>query len=207
MSIQKIFDAVLEFEEDAIAELVKAEIATGTDLKEILEQGLIGAMDEVGKLFSAGELYVPEMLMAAETMKAGLEEIKPLLKGDEAKSKGIFIIGTVKGDLHDIGKNLCAMMVEGAGYDVIDVGMDSEPEVFLEKIKETGATVIGLSALLTTTMPAMEETIKKIREAGLDTKVIVGGAPVSREYAEKIGADGYGIDAPTCVELVKQFMA
>jgi 5-methyltetrahydrofolate--homocysteine methyltransferase len=207
MSIKDIFDAVLDFEEDVVVEAVKAEIESGTNLNDILEQGLIAAMDEVGKQFAAGDLYVPEMLMAAEAMKAGLEQVKPLLKGKAAESKGIFIIGTVKGDLHDIGKNLCAMMVEGAGYDVVDLGIDVEPAVFLEKIKETGATVIALSALLTTTMPAMAETIKILRSAGLDTKVLVGGAPVSQEYADKIGADGYSDDAPGCVGLVKKFMA
>jgi 5-methyltetrahydrofolate--homocysteine methyltransferase len=207
MSIKKIFDAVLDFEEDDVVEAVKAEIDAGTDVTDILEQGLIGAMDEVGKLFAAGDLYVPEMLMAAEAMKAGLEIVKPLLKGASAASKGIFLIGTVKGDLHDIGKNLCTMMVEGAGYDVVDLGIDVEPEVFVAKIKETGAAVVGLSALLTTTMPAMQVTIKKVKEAGLNTKVIVGGAPVSKEYASKIGADGYGANGPECVNLVKQLMA
>lgn len=207
MSIQKIFDAVLEFEDERVVELVKAEIAAGTDLNEILEQGLIAAMDEVGSQFATGELFVPEMLAAAEAMKAGLDEIKPLLKDGEGSDKGTFIIGTVKGDLHDIGKNLCAMMVEGAGFNVIDLGIDTEAEVFVEKIKETGASVVGLSALLTTTMPAMAETIQKIREEGLDTKILVGGAPVSQEYADRIGADGFSEDAPGCVELVKKFMS
>lgn len=205
MSIEKIFDAVLEFEEEEVVDLVKSEIAAGTDLKEILEKGLIAAMDEVGRQFATGDLYVPEMLMAAESMKAGLDQIKPLLKEGAAENKGTFLIGTVKGDLHDIGKNLCAMMVEGAGYDVVDLGMDVDPEVFVEKIKETGATIVGLSALLTTTMPAMDHTIKAIKEAGLDTKILVGGAPVSQEYADRIGADGYSTDAPGCVQLVKKF--
>lgn len=206
MSIKNVFDAVLDLDEEVVVEAVKAEIEAGTNVNDVLEQGLIAAMDEVGKRFSEGDLFVPEMLMAAEAMKAGLEEVKPLLKGEAAQSKGIFIIGTVKGDLHDIGKNLCAMMVEGAGYDVIDLGIDVEPEVFVERIKETGAPVIALSALLTTTMPAMAETIEKVRAAGLDTKVLVGGAPVSQEYADKIGANGYSDDAPGCVELVKKFM-
>lgn len=206
MSIQKIFDAVLEFEDEEVVELVKAEVSAGTDLKAILEEGLIAAMDEVGKQFATGDLFVPEMLAAAEAMKAGMDEIKPLLKDGDSDNKGTFIIGTVKGDLHDIGKNLCAMMVEGAGYNVVDLGMDTDPEVFVEKIKETGAGVVGLSALLTTTMPAMAETIQKIRAEGLDTKVLVGGAPVSQEYADRIGADGYSTDAPGCVELVKKYM-
>lgn len=207
MSIKNIYDAVLDLDEDVVVETVKAEIEAGTNLGDILEQGLIAAMDEVGKRFAEGDLFVPEMLMAAQAMKAGLEQVKPLLKGEASESKGIFIIGTVKGDLHDIGKNLCAMMVEGAGYDVIDLGIDVEPEVFVEKIKETGALVTALSALLTTTMPAMAETIEKVRAAGLNTKILVGGAPVSQEYADKIGADGYSDDAPGCVELVKKFMA
>lgn len=207
MSIQSIFDAVLGFDKEKVVELVKAEIDADTDLKEIMNKGLIAAMDEVGEQYAAGELFVPEMLAAAESMKAGLDEIKPLLQEGEDEDKGTFIIGTVKGDLHDIGKNLCAMMVEGAGFNVIDLGIDKEPEAFVEKIKETGAPVVGLSALLTTTMPAMAETIEKIREEGLDTKVLVGGAPVSQEYADRIGADGYSEDAPGCVELVKKFMA
>ena len=122
MSIKNIFDAVLDLKRRMVVEAVKAEIEAGTNLSDVVEQGLIAAMDEVGKRFAAGDLYVPEMLMAAEAMKAGLEQVKPLLKGEAAESKGIFIIGTVKGDLHDIGKNLCAMMVEGAGYDVVDLG-------------------------------------------------------------------------------------
>ncbi|WP_411683110.1 corrinoid protein [Clostridium thailandense] len=207
MSIKNVFDAVLDFDEDVVVESVKAEIKAGTNLSDILEQGLISAMDEVGKRFAEGDLFVPEMLMAAQAMKAGLEEVKPLLKGEAAESKGLFIIGTVKGDLHDIGKNLCAMMVEGAGFDVVDLGIDVEPGVFVEKIKEVKAPVVALSALLTTTMPSMAETIKQIRAAGLNTKVLVGGAPVSQEYADKIGADGYSDDAPGCVELVKKFMA
>lgn len=207
MSIKHIYDAVLDLDVDVVVESVKAEIKAGTNLSDILEQGLISAMDEVGKRFAEGDLFVPEMLMAAQAMKAGLEEVKPLLKGEAAESKGLFIIGTVKGDLHDIGKNLCAMMVEGAGFDVVDLGIDVEPGAFVEKIKEIKAPVIALSALLTTTMPAMAETIKQIRAAGLNTKVLVGGAPVSQEYADKIGADGYSDDAPGCVELVKKFMA
>lgn len=207
MSIQNIFDSVIGFDKDKVVELVKAEIEAGTDVKKIMDEGLIAAMDEVGEKYAAGELFVPEMLAAAESMKAGLDEIKPLLQEGEDEDKGTFIIGTVKGDLHDIGKNLCAMMAEGAGFNVVDLGIDQEPEAFVEKIKETGAPVVGLSALLTTTMPAMAETIEKIREEGLDTKVLVGGAPVSQEYADKIGADGYSDDAPGCVELVKKFMA
>ena len=207
MSVKAIFDAVLEFEEDDVVSLVKSEIDAGTDVKDILEHGLIDAMDEVGKRYVTGDLFVSEMLAAAEAMKAGLQELKPLLKGDSSESKGTFIIGTVKGDVHDIGKNLCAMMVEGAGYDVIDLGIDVDPETFVNKIKETGATLVALSALLTTTMPVMAQTIKDIRSAGLTTKIMVGGAPVSQEYADKIEADGYSEDAPGCVELVKKFMA
>lgn len=207
MSIQNIFDAVLEFDEDKVVELVKAEVEAGTDVKKIMDEGLIEAMDEVGRQYGTGELFVPEMLVAAEAMKTGLDVLKPLLLAGEDEEKGKFLIGTVKGDLHDIGKNLCSMMVEGAGYEVIDLGIDVDPEVFVEKIKETEAPVLGLSALLTTTMGDMAEAIEMIREAGLDTKIIVGGAPISQEFADKIGADGYSEDAPGCVELVKKFAA
>lgn len=207
MSIKAIFDAVLDLEDEDVVALVKSEIAAGTDVGEILQHGLIDAMDEVGKRYAAGDLFVPEMLAAAKAMKEGLEELKPVLKGEVSESKGAFIIGTVKGDLHDIGKNLCAMMVEGAGYNVIDLGIDVEPETFVNKIKETGAPVVALSALLTTTMPAMAQTIQVIRAEGLNTKIMVGGAPVSQEYADKIGADGYSEDAPGCVALVKKLMA
>lgn len=207
MSVEKIFDAVIELEEDLVVELVKKEIAAGTDLSKVLNDGLIGAMDEVGKRFSTGELFVPEMLLAAQAMKAGLDELKPHLGKGAAATRGTVVIGTVKGDLHDIGKNLVAMMMEGAGFEVIDVGMDVDTQKFLAAAKEKNAGVIAMSALLTTTMPAMEEVVKAIREQGLAIKTMVGGAPVTPEFTQRIGADAYCEDAPAAVEAARNFIA
>lgn len=207
MSVEKIFDAVIELEEDLVVDLVKKEIAAGTDLSKVLNEGLIGAMDEVGKRFSSGELFVPEMLLAAQAMKAGLDELKPHLAKGTAATRGTVIIGTVKGDLHDIGKNLVAMMMEGAGFEVIDVGMDVDTQKFLSAAKEKNAGVIAMSALLTTTMPAMEEVVKAIREQGLAIKTMVGGAPVTPDFSKKIGADAYCEDAPAAVEAARKFIA
>jgi 5-methyltetrahydrofolate--homocysteine methyltransferase len=164
-------------------------------------------MDEVGEKFSCGDLFVPEMLMAAQAMQAGLKILKPHLTDESAKSKGTVVIGTVKGDLHDIGKNLVAMMMEGAGFTVIDLGVDVAPEGFLEAARKNNAKVVALSALLTTTMPFMEATIKVLAEAGLGVKTIVGGAPVTAEYASSIGAAGYSDDAPGAVVLARDLMA
>ncbi|SMD13859.1 corrinoid protein [Sporomusa malonica] len=207
MSVEKIFDAVLDFEEDDVVALVKKEITAGTDVAKILNEGLIGAMDEVGKQFSAGILFVPEMLMAAQAMKAGLDELKPHLAKGASATRGTVIIGTVKGDLHDIGKNLVAMIMEGAGFEVFDVGMDVDVEKFLSAAKEKNANIIAMSALLTTTMPAMEEVVKAIRAQGLSIKTLVGGAPVTPAFAQKIGADAYCEDAPAAVEAARSFVA
>jgi 5-methyltetrahydrofolate--homocysteine methyltransferase len=157
-------------------------------------------------LFSAGELFVPEMLMAAQAMKAGLALLKPHLAG-QSKSKGVVVIGTVKGDLHDIGKNLVSMMMEGAGFEVVDLGVDVDSEKFVKTAAEKSADVIALSALLTTTMPSMESTVKAVKEAGMATRTIIGGAPVTQAFADQIGADGYSADAPGAVKLVKQLVA
>lgn len=205
MAIKDVYQAVLDFEEDSIAGLVEKELAAGTDVNQLLQEGLISAMDAVGKSFSEGELFVPEMLMAAQTMKAGLEIIKPKLGGAGAVSAGIMVIGTVKGDLHDIGKNLVGMMLEGGGFEVFDLGVDVEPQTFVEAAKKHSATIVGMSALLTTTMPAMEETVAALKEAGLaNVKTMIGGAPVTQAYADKIGASGYSEDAPSAVELARK---
>ncbi|PLX42076.1 MAG: cobalamin-binding protein [Deltaproteobacteria bacterium] len=206
MAIQDIFAAVLDFEEDKIADMVQAEIDGGSDLEEVLNNGLIAAMDEVGAKFSAGELFVPEMLMAAQTMKAGLDVLKPMLAEGTSESRGTIIIGTVKGDLHDIGKNLVAMMLEGAGFDVIDLGVDVDTDAFLAAAEKHDADAICMSALLTTTMPAMESTVKAIVEKGLPYKAMVGGAPVTDAFAKKIGAN-YSEDAPSAVELARRLIA
>ena len=207
MAIQDIFDAVLAFDEDKVKQLTQAEVAAGTEIGAILSQGLIGAMDTVGEKFSAGDLFVPEMLMAAQAMKAGLEILKPLLSAGQAQARGTVVIGTVKGDLHDIGKNLVAMMMEGAGFNVVDLGVDVASEKFVQVAAEKKADVIALSALLTTTMPSMQTTVTAVKEAGLTIRTIIGGAPVTQGYAEQIGADGYSPDAPGAVKLVKKLMA
>ncbi len=206
MAIQDIYKAVLAFDEATVKNLTQAELGNGSDIDSILNDGLIGAMDEVGERFSSGELFVPEMLMAAQAMKGGLEILKPHLSAGQSQSKGTVIIGTVKGDLHDIGKNLVSMMMEGAGFNVVDLGVDVESDKFVKSASENGANVIALSALLTTTMPAMEKTIKEVKEAGVAVKTIVGGAPVTQSYAAQIGADGYSVDAPGAVKLVKELM-
>ena len=207
MSLQEIFQAVLAFDEPGVKALTQKEIQAGTAIDAILNDGLIAAMDEVGRRFSAGELFVPEMLMAAQAMKGGLELLKPLLSGETSQSKGVVVIGTVKGDLHDIGKNLVAMMMEGAGFEVVDLGVDVDSETFVRTAAEKNAGVIALSALLTTTMPAMETTVKAVREAGIATRVIIGGAPVTRDFADRIGADGFSADAPGAVEAVRGMIA
>ena len=207
MAIEDIFEAVLTFNRAAAAEGVKAELAAGTDISIILDQGLIGALDVVGKKFSKGEMFVPEMLQAARAMKAGLEVLKPYLSSESIASKGTVIIGTVKGDLHDIGKNLVAMMMEGAGFNVVDLGVDVDADKFVKAASEHNADVLGLSALLTTTMPAMEDTVAAIKEAGLAVRTIIGGAPVTETFADQIGADGYSDDAPGAVELARKLMA
>jgi len=207
MAIKDIYEGVLSFQVDKVKELTQAELDAGTDIPSILNDGLINAMDEVGRKFSEGELFVPEMLMSAQAMKAGLEILKPHLTEEVSHSRGIVVIGTVKGDLHDIGKNLVAMMLEGAGLTVVDLGVDIEAEKFVAAAKEKKADIIAMSALLTTTMPAMEITIKAVKEAGLKVKCIIGGAPVTEAFANQIGADGHSDDAPGAVELVRRLMA
>ncbi|MEH0018017.1 MAG: corrinoid protein [Desulfobacter sp.] len=188
---------------------VQQAIDDGCDLNTLINQGLIDAMDVVGKRFSTGEIFVPEMLVSATTMKKGLELIKPLLAGDGSYSKGTILLGTVKGDLHDIGKNLVAMMFEGGGYKVIDMGVDIRVEDVLERVKSENADILGLSALLTTTLPGMGQVIDALEEAGMrdQVKVIVGGAPVNQEFADNIGADGYAADAAEAVMLADQMLA
>lgn len=207
MAIKSIFDAVLAFDESAARTLVQAEIDAGTDADSILNDGLIGALYEVGERFSTGELFVPEMLMAAEAMQGGLDVLKPHLADGLSRGKGTIIIGTVDGDLHDIGKNLVSMMLGGAGYEVVDLGVDVASETFIHKALENSAQVIALSALLTTTMTSMERTVNAVKEAGMETRVIIGGAPVTQAFADRIGADGFSGDAFGAVNLVKQLLS
>jgi 5-methyltetrahydrofolate--homocysteine methyltransferase len=207
MAVKDIVAAVLAFDAAGVVDLVKAEIAADTGVEEILNAGLIGAMDIVGKKFSDGDLFVPEMLMAAQAMKAGLEVLKPYLSSEAAVSRGTVVIGTVKGDLHDIGKNLVAMLMEGGGFNIVDLGVDIDAKQFVEAAVAHKADVVALSALLTTTMPAMEAIIGAIKAAGIDTKIIIGGAPVTAAFADQIGADGYSQDAPGAVGQARTLLA
>ena len=182
---------------------VQAALDAGLDAATILNQGMVSAMAEVGHLFEIGEYFVPEMLVSARAMQAGLNVLRPALVQAEVKAAGKVVIGTVKGDLHDIGKNLVAMMLEGASFEIIDLGTDVAPEKFVAAVREHQPQLLGLSALLTTTMPYMEATIEALKSAGLreQVKVMIGGAPVTEAYARKIGADGSAPDASQAVKL------
>ncbi|MBN1998883.1 corrinoid protein [candidate division KSB1 bacterium] len=189
-------------------ELTQKALAAGTKPVDVLNKGLIAGMEVVGQKFKNNEFYVPEVLIAARAMKAGLKLLRPKLAETGVEPLGRFVLGTVKGDLHDIGKNLVAMMMEGAGYEVIDLGVDVSPEKFANAAKENKAQVIGISALLTTTMIKMKDVIQQISDMGMreSVKIVVGGAPLTQEYADEIGADGYAADAASAVELVKSIV-
>ncbi len=205
-----IQQAVIEGDVERVKNLAAGLLAAGENPLAIIEEGLIAGMNVVGVRFKEGDMFVPEVMMSANAMNAGVEVVKPSVQGEKIKSAGVVVIGTVKGDLHDIGKNLVAMILRSAGFEVIDLGVDNPPEKFVAAINEHNPHIVGMSALLTTTMPAMKETIDAITEAGLrdKVKIIVGGAPVSREFAGEIGADGYGDDAISardlCIELAGQ---
>jgi len=203
--LEAIYNAVLEGNAAGAQAGVKAALAAGMAADVILKEGLIAAMGEVGRLFEENEYFVPEMLVSARAMQAGLNLLRPYLTEAGAAPAGKVIIGTVKGDLHDIGKNLVAMMLEGAGFEVIDLGTDVAPDKFVKAVMEHKPQIVGMSALLTTTMPGMSATVKALQEAGLrdQVKVIVGGAPVTDNFAKQIGADGYGPDASAAVRLAK----
>jgi 5-methyltetrahydrofolate--homocysteine methyltransferase len=203
--IEAIYTAVLEGDAPATKAGVQAALEEGTPAETILKEGLIAAMGEVGRLFEANEYFVPEMLVAARAMQGGLALLKPHLADAGAVSAGKVVVGTVKGDLHDIGKNLVAMMLEGSGFEVVDLGTDVTPEKFVRAVADNKPQVIGMSALLTTTMPSMSTTIKALQEAGLrdQVKVMIGGAPVTDAFAKQIGADGYSPDASSAVRLAR----
>lgn len=204
---QEIYQAVLDGDLDLTKEKVQAALSSGMTASDILQNGLIAAMGEVGRLFEEGDCFVPEMLVSARAMQAGLEILKPLLAQAGVEPVGKAVVGTVKGDLHDIGKNLVGMMLEGAGFKVVDLGVDVPAEKFVAALQD-GANILGLSALLTTTMPSMENTIKAVEEAGLrsQVKIIIGGAPVTAEYARQIGADGFAPDAGQAVVVAKSLI-
>jgi len=205
---EELATVVIEGDSKQASALVQQGLAEGLTAKEILDNGLIVGMGEVGARFKRGDMFVPEVLMSAEAMQAGLQVLRPLLASSGAKLIGKVVLGTVKGDLHDIGKNLVGMMCEGSGFEVIDLGFNVPPERFVDAVKEHKPDVVGLSALLTTTMRAMGYTIKALEEAGLreSVKVMVGGAPVDAEFAQRIGADGYGSNAVAGQELAQQLV-
>jgi len=207
MSVQGIYQNVIEGQAPNVQVEVQAALSQGIAAEEILHKGLIAAMEEVGRRFEEGDFFVPEMLIAARAMQAGLNLLKPHLAEGGIKTAGRVAIGTIKGDLHDIGKNLVAMMLEGAGFEVNDLGVDVEPQAFVKAAKE-GAQVIGMSALLTTTMSNMQNTIDALKTAGKrgDVKVIIGGAPVTDAYARQIGADAFAPDASSAVRAVRRLL-
>jgi 5-methyltetrahydrofolate--homocysteine methyltransferase len=205
---EKLSTVVLEGDSEASPGLVQKALDEGLSAFDILQNGLVVGMGEVGARFKRGDMFVPEVLMSAEAMHAGMDVLRPLLSEAEGEMMGKIVLGTVKGDLHDIGKNLVGMMCEGAGFEVVNLGFNVEPEEFVSAIKEHQPDVVGMSALLTTTMRAMGYTIKAIEEAGLrdQVKIIVGGAPVDAEFAERIGADGYGSNAVHGSEVAQQLV-
>jgi len=207
--LETISEMVVGGKFNDIEEQVQRAVDSGTDLNRLINDALISAMDIVGKRFADGDIYVPEMLVSAKTMKQGLDIIKPLLASGEAEYRGTIVIGTVKGDLHDIGKNLVIMMMEGAGFRIVDMGVDVKIEDLIDTVKKEEADILGLSALLTTTMPEMQKVIEALEEADLrnQLKVIVGGAPIDQGFADKIGADGFGADAVEAVRLAREIVA
>jgi len=207
-SLKAVYTAILDGQHKASAGAVQASLDSGVAPAAILNEGMVAAMAEVGRLFEEGEYFVPEMLIAARAMQSGLAVLKPHLVEANIQSVGKVAIGTVKGDLHDIGKNLVAMMLEGAAFEIIDLGSDVSPEKFVEAVKNSGAQVIAMSALLTTTMPNMKTTIEALKAAGVrdQVKVMIGGAPVTQKYAEDIGADGYSQDASKAVALARSLV-
>jgi len=205
--LKALADAVINGDQNTALEITKAALEEGTAAKDVLDNGLIAGMDIVGALFKKNEIYIPEVLIAARAMKMAMEVLEPELVKAGVEPVGKLLIGTVQGDLHDIGKNLVAMMLKGAGFQVIDMGVDVGPEKFVEQVKAANAQLIGISALLTTTMPGMEKTIKALKNAGIPVKVMIGGAPVTQDYADRIGADGYAPDAASAVDLAKSLVA
>jgi len=208
MSLEGIYDAVLNGDAKKAAAETEAALKAGVKAEDILHKACIPAMAEVGRLFEEGEKFVPEMLISARAMQAAMNILRPELVKADVKTLGKVVIGTVQGDLHDIGKNLVKMMLEGAGFEVYDLGVDVSAQKFVETAREKNADIIGLSALLTTTMPGMKTTIETLKEAGLHgkVKVMIGGAPITQDYADEIGADGYAPDASSAVRKAKQLL-
>ena len=208
-TLTAISTAVIEGKSEAIGNLTQKALGEGLAAKEVLDKGLMPGMDHVGAEFKAGNMFVPEVLRSARVMQKAMDILKPLLAASGVKMLGKVVLGTVKGDLHDIGKNLVGMMCEGAGFEVRDLGKDVPPEKFVAAVKEFAPDVVGMSALLTTTMRSMEHTIKALQEAGVrdKVKIMIGGAPVTRSFADQIGADGYASNAATASELARKLIA
>ncbi len=208
MSLETIYDAVLRGDAKTAKAETQAAIDAGVPATDILHQACIPAMNEVGRLFEIGEKFVPEMLIAARAMQASMGILKPLLVEAKTESLGKVVLGTVAGDLHDIGKNLVGMMLEGAGFEIIDLGTDVSPEKFVKAVREHQPGLIGMSALLTTTMVSIGKTIDALKEAGVrqQVKVIIGGAPITQDFADKVGADGFAADAGSAARVSKALL-
>jgi len=208
MGLREIYEAVIVGDDPAVERLVQEAVEEGASPQRIIAEGLVGAMGEVGERFERAEFFVPEMLVASRAMEAGLAVLRPLLLGTELRSTGRVVIGTVQGDVHDLGKNLVCTMLAGAGFEIEDLGADVAPERFVEAVRRDGPDIVAMSALMTTTMPSMGRTVEALAEAGLrgGVKVLVGGAPLSQEYGEEIGADGYAVDASSAVRKAKELL-
>ena len=206
--LEKISESLQRGDHEQVAEFTRQAIDSEISATQILNEGLMTGMNVVGQRFGAHEIFLPELLISARAMNAGIDLLKPLFLGGEMPTRGKVVIGTVKGDLHDIGKNLVGIMLKGAGFEVIDVGCDVTADVFVDAAEKEGASVVGLSALLTTTMTGMKDVVELVKARGLqeNVKVIVGGAPLSKAFADEIGADAYGYDASNAVEIVKEMV-
>lgn len=204
--LNALSEAIIKGDQATAVEITKQAIDENLSPAEILNNGLVAGMNVIGERFKKNEVYIPEVLIAARAMKSAMEILEPKLVEAGVEPLGTVVIATVQGDLHDIGKNLVAMMLKGAGFNVVDLGVDCGAEKYIQGVKDNNAQIIAMSALLTTTMPAMENNIKAFKEAGLDIKVMIGGAPVTQSYADKIGADGYSADAASAVDLAKKLI-
>ncbi len=205
--LSALAEAIIKGDQNTAVEITRAALDEGTEAKSVLEDGLIAGMDVVGDRFKKNEIYIPEVLISARAMKMAMKILEPELVKAGVKPIGKFLIGTVQGDLHDIGKNLVAMMLKGAGFEVIDLGVDIPVEKFVEQAKAADVQLVGMSTLLTTTMPFMEKTLKALKAAGVSAKIMIGGAPVTQAYADRIGANGYADDAASAVDVAKSLIA
>ena len=207
--LEKIAERLIVGKIDEVKELSQQALDQGTSPRDIIDKGLLAGMEVVGKRFKAGDMFIPEVLLCARCMHGAMDILKPLLSEADSAGVGIYVIGTVEGDLHDIGKNLVSMMLQGGGFEVIDLGTNIKPQQFVDAVREHKPTILGLSALLTTTMPKMEETINALKEAGIrdQVKIMAGGAPVTQAFVDEIGADAYGANAASATEKAKELMA